>query len=247
MESAKPIIVGTASWSIPSFFQDQFPPGQMMLERYSRVFPGVEINSSFYNFHRPETFRKWSDLTPEHFQFSIKLHKDFTHQRELFFDHGRLREFIESVKYLGNKWKVLLVQLPPKLEFNQQQFCKLITTIRKKYRQTIVIEPRHESWNTREAQYVFRDNRLSLVVADPEKVTGNDFCETAGGLRYFRLHGSPELYRSSYHPYMLELLANFITEDKRPAWCIFDNTASGNAVINALTFQRYLQASSLQS
>ena len=48
-------MVGTAAWSIPAQHADGFPAEGSHLERYSRRFPAVEINSSFYRPHRPST------------------------------------------------------------------------------------------------------------------------------------------------------------------------------------------------
>ena len=42
-----PVMVGTAAWTIPAQHASGFPAGGSHLERYSRRFPAVEINSSF--------------------------------------------------------------------------------------------------------------------------------------------------------------------------------------------------------
>ena len=60
------------------------------------------------------------------------------------------------------------------------------------------------------------------------------------GLRYWRLHGSPRLYHSAYGPERVQAYARLLSasvEDGIPTWCIFDNTASGAAVSNALALQ----------
>ena len=56
------------------------------------------------------------------------------------------------------------------------------------------------------------------------------------GLRYWRLHGSPVIYRSAYGPAVLDALAaRFLAEAvERPVWCVFDNTADFHAVDDAL-------------
>ena len=59
----------------------------------------------------------------------------------------------------------------------------------------------------------------------------------SGGLVYYRLHGSPKVYHSSYDTAYLERLAEQLvrtTALETDAWCIFDNTAAGAATINAL-------------
>jgi uncharacterized protein YecE (DUF72 family) len=54
---------------------------------------------------------------------------------------------------------------------------------------------------------------------------------------YYRLHGSPRMYYSSYERAYLVNLAAHLDAARRQAdavWCIFDNTASGAAAANAL-------------
>ena len=54
------------------------------------------------------------------------------------------------------------------------------------------------------------------------------------GLAYYRLHGSPATYRSSYDDGRLEAYARRLAGGTAPAWCIFDNTASSAATSDAL-------------
>ena len=42
-----PVYVGTAGWSLPRDRQHRFPGTGSHLERYAKVFPAVEINSTF--------------------------------------------------------------------------------------------------------------------------------------------------------------------------------------------------------
>ena len=53
---------------------------------------------------------------------------------------------------------------------------------------------------------------------------------------YFRLHGSPRRYYSSYNSDVLKTLSSKLTRlaIKSRVWCIFDNTAMGFAIPNAL-------------
>ena len=42
------LFLGTAGWSVPTALAPLFPGGGTHLERYARVMPAVEIDSSFY-------------------------------------------------------------------------------------------------------------------------------------------------------------------------------------------------------
>ncbi|CUX68005.1 conserved hypothetical protein [Agrobacterium tumefaciens str. Kerr 14] len=47
-----------------------------------------------------------------------------------------------------------------------------------------------------------------------------------------RLHGKPKIYYSSYTDEEISAFSKLIAPD---GWCVFDNTASGAALENALT------------
>ena len=73
--------------------------------------------------------------------------------------------------------------------------------------------------------------------ADPARVP--EAAEPGGwrGMAYYRLHGSPRTYYSSYEDDYLDALASRLRQDVdagREVWCIFDNTAAGAAAQNAL-------------
>ena len=62
---------------------------------------------------------------------------------------------------------------------------------------------------------------------------------------YYRLHGSPRKYWSRYPPERLRRWASEISAlpANTDAWCIFDNTASGAAIENALEMMALLSPS----
>jgi uncharacterized protein YecE (DUF72 family) len=63
---------------------------------------------------------------------------------------------------------------------------------------------------------------------------------SAGAWRYWRLHGSPRRYFSAYPPDFLARLAPLLKGMAASAepWVIFDNTAAGHAIEDALALQR---------
>jgi len=67
------------------------------------------------------------------------------------------------------------------------------------------------------------------------------------GLAYYRLHGSPRVYYSSYEPGFLAALAERLKSLRAsgiPAWCIFDNTTLGAGTSNALALMDLANATS---
>jgi len=223
--------IGTAGWNIPADFRSSFPEEGSHLFRYSQILNAVEINSTFYNFHQPKTFERWASETPDDFQFSIKLHQSFTHDCDLRPKVREMKEFFSSVHHLGTKFKVLLLQFPGKMIFHEKNMNRFYELIRKNFEGHIVIEPRNETWVSKESRKLLKDYKISKVIADPERCPSP--FKTINGLVYYRLHGSPIIYRSSYSKAYLKRLKKEL-QGYKDAWCIFDNTTFGQATGNAL-------------
>lgn len=229
------IRIGTAGWSIPRQVADRFPAEGTSLERYATRFAATEINSSFHRPHRISTWERWRDSVPESFRFSVKLPKTITHERKLVECHEQLDEFMAQAGVLGEKLAVVLVQLPPKLAFDGRTAGTFFEGLRERCPAALACEPRHASWFMEEAEALLVEHRVCRVAADPA------LCEVGarpGGWRgfcYWRLHGSPRMYRSSYSDRIGDY-ARALGEEAtaRETWCIFDNTASSAAASDAL-------------
>lgn len=237
------IYVGTAGWSIPRAEQPSFPPGQSQLARYARALPAVEINSTFYRPHRGATFERWAASVPGTFRFSIKVPRTITHDQRLAGPAGLIKSFLAGLAPLGAKAACLLVQLPPSLAFDARVARTFFRGLRAGFDRGIVVEPRHESWIDARAERLLDDFQVARVAADPPRVERGGELGGWPGLAYFRLHGSPRTYYSSYGDHFLDTLAARLASLQRlriPAWCIFDNTALGAATGNALSLMERL-------
>lgn len=95
------VIIGCAGWSVPKSHAEHFPASGSHLERYTTRFSGVEINSSFYRPHRPQTYAKWAASVPEHFRFAVKVPKVITHEHRLIDVEEPLQKFLNEVAELG--------------------------------------------------------------------------------------------------------------------------------------------------
>ena len=105
-------------------------------------------------------------------------------------------------------------------------------------------EPRHPTWFGADADSLLARWKVARVAADPARVP--EAAEPGGwrDLAYYRLHGSPRIYYSSYDAAYLDALAARIESDlaaDRTVWCIFDNTAAGAAAGNALGLMERLE------
>ena len=235
--------VGCAGWALPPNVVEHFPREGSHLTRYAGRFHAVEINSSFYRPHRRGTYENWAASVPRTFRFAVKIPKLITHEQRLARSAKPLDKFIGEVTGLGAKLGCLLVQLPPSLDLKTRTATSFFSALRDRYSGMVVVEPRHKSWFSPAADKLLLAHRISRVAADPALVTAAAMPGGWAGIRYFRLHGSPRMYYSSYGAEYLDALAArlaVLAKSRSPVWCIFDNTAYGVATGNALDLMRRL-------
>jgi uncharacterized protein YecE (DUF72 family) len=229
------IRVGTAGWSLYRG-GDAVRGEGTQLERYSRILPCVEINSSFYRPHAAQTYAKWASMTPRSFRFAIKVPQSITHDQRLRRARRPLQAFLAQVEGLGTRLGPLLVQLPPSLEFERRAARTFFATLRELHDGAVVCEPRHADWFGDRAQGLLEAHQIGRVAADPAPWSGSATPGGWLGIVYFRLHGSPRRYWSVYERDVLVAQARALraTGPHTEAWCIFDNTAGGGALPNAV-------------
>jgi len=235
--------IGTAGWSLSKIHQADFPAGSSHLQRYAQRFSAVEINSSFYRPHKPETYTKWAALVPDDFRFSVKAPREITHQRKLVHIIEPLEAFLAQIRCLGDRLGAMLIQFPPSFGWDSATVGYFFEALRHRHLGNVVCEPRHASWFLPQADRMFSAFQIARVAAYPAPVKK---ATTPGGwlnLSYRRLHGSPRMYYSSYAEHDIERVAGEMRADMdhaRESWCIFDNTALGEATVNGLSLMERL-------
>lgn len=141
-----------------------------------------------------------------------------------------LSQFLDEVRGLNDKLGPLLIQLPPSLKFEQEIAANFFYFLRTQFDGVVVIEPRHISWTEQDARVLLAQYHLIQVNADPKivhKPSNQPF-------EYYRLHGSPKIYESSYNFNYLNQLATNLTNT---SWVIFNNTKFNAAIENAIALK----------
>lgn len=232
--------IGCAGSSIPRAAADSFPSEGSHLERYAAVLNALEINSSFYRPHKPAVYERWAASVPGDFRFAVKAPKAMTHERRLLDCAEPMRQFAEESAGLGDKLGCVLVQLPPSLQFDRAVAEAWFILARQHFGCMLACEARHPSWFEEAATATLTTAGVTRVIADPPKGQAGPHVATTAAT-YVRLHGSPRIYFSPYEDEFLDRAATSLAGrvgDGHDAWCIFDNTASGAAVPNALALTR---------
>src|SRR5687767_7177919 len=236
MSKTADVRIGTAGWSIPRASAFRFESAGTHLERYSRILRCAEINSSFHRPHAAATYSKWRDSTPRDFRFAVKAPRTITHELKLQDTRDAFVTFLAETDGLAQKRGPILVQLPPSLSFDASAVTRFLDVVRTVYDGVVVCEPRHATWFSPAVASLLDRYGVSRVAADPPPVPEASAPAGWPHLAYFRLHGSPRTYWSRYGENDIETLAMTIRRLATAAevWCVFDNTASGAAIENAL-------------
>jgi uncharacterized protein YecE (DUF72 family) len=221
----------------------------------------VEINSSFYQFLKPEVVRLWIkkvEANPR-FLFTAKLHQRFTHARML--DDAEIAAYKAGIAPLARAGKLgaVLMQFPWSFRFtaeNQDFFIRL----RRAFNDfPLVAEMRHDSWLAEEAIGTLLDYRVGFCNIDQPQYTRamppTEFLTS--GIGYIRLHGrNPNNALGSFdrayqdqtaarmrqHDYLypeaeLEDWSKRIAHVQRfsdRTFVVFNNDAGGKSFVNAL-------------
>lgn len=165
------------------------------LRHYSSIFDITEINSTFYQIPSQAMVQKWNSDTPDNFIFTAKLPKIITHENRLK-PGPYLDLFLNAIKPLGKKMKVLLIQLPPSLSFTESEdrLKKMFDHLPENYR--YALEGRHESWFSDEVYEFLKERNVTLAwnevdgVDNPAPVTSD--------LVYLRLIGDRSIDESQF-------------------------------------------------
>jgi uncharacterized protein YecE (DUF72 family) len=221
------IRIGISGWTYEPWRGVFYPKGLVQkreLEYASRQMNSIEINGTFYSLQTPESFRKWSDATPDDFIFAVKGSKYISHQKRLKDIRIPLANFFASgLLLLGKKLGPILWQFPPWEQFDYERFSDFLkllprtsaaaaklaaeNTIKlenkrwvgavEKTKLRYAFEPRHASFFTGEFADLLRKQNATLAFADTAGKWG--YAEDiTSDLIYIRLHGKDKLYESDY-------------------------------------------------
>ena len=235
--------VGCAGWGLPTAKADAFPGEGTHLARCARRFSCVEINSSFYRPHQRRTYERWAASVPAHFRFAVKFPKQVTHLARLHAPEEAIDAFAGQVEGLGDRLGPILVQLPPSLAFDEPVADAFFAALRRRFEDAIVCEPRHATWFSPALDAFWARHRVGRVGADPARVPPAAVPGGAGGVAYWRLHGSPTIYYDAYGEARLATWAEAMRAARArgdEVWAILDNTALGHAIDDAMTLERLL-------
>jgi len=163
--------IGLAGWGDHDELYGPGVPAGDRLRLYSRHFPVVEIDATFYAIPAHETCTKWAQQTPAHFQFVVKAYKGLTgHERNtvrtdqllhMLTPSGKqemepnidplaekMTLFLQSIEPLrmSGKLRAVLFQYPPWFDCTRDNVNILRKTKQMLGDLPVALEFRHSSW-----------------------------------------------------------------------------------------------------
>ncbi|HEY6293875.1 MAG TPA: DUF72 domain-containing protein [Terriglobia bacterium] len=248
--------IGPAGWSYPDWAGIVYPrprPRRFHEAEYlSHFFDAIEINTSFYQPLRLELVRSWINRVSGNprFQFTAKLWRRFTHDRDAGRDEERA--FKQGLKPLADAGRLgaLLLQFPWSFKWTREHREYLGALVMQFVEYPLVLEVRHSSWNCPEAFELLGDLGVGFCNID-QPIIGRSLAPTAeavGPVGYIRLHGrnrdqwfgASEPHERYNYLYSMDELEPWAERTRRVAeraqatFVITNNHFEGKAVANAL-------------
>ncbi|KAB2332889.1 DUF72 domain-containing protein [Bacillus mesophilum] len=178
------IIIGVTGWGD----HDQLYTGQIAardkLKEYSAHFPVVEVDSAFYAVQPVRNAKRWTEDTPDGFQFVVKAYQGMTgHERgKIPFESKEemFSAFKESLQpYIErNKLAMVLFQFPPWFDCQKKNVDYLRWCKAQMRDIPCALEFRHQSWfkehfREKTLQFIKDEDWIHTICDEPQAGEGS--------------------------------------------------------------------------
>ncbi|WEK38143.1 MAG: DUF72 domain-containing protein [Candidatus Pseudobacter hemicellulosilyticus] len=214
-------------------------PQRKWFEYYCKRFNSLEVNFTFYRFPQLAFLENWYAQSPADFKFAVKAPRLITHYRQ-FTDVRPLLEDFYGVLQEGLKEKLgpVLFQFPPKLAYSDSKLDEVCQQLDPAFLN--VVEFRDETWWRAEVYDKLALHNIMFCGMSHPKLPDEAIVNLPAA--YYRFHGTPILYKSEYTEAFIDQVVHSIrdTGTVQEGWLLFNNTARGAAIRNALYAQQQL-------
>jgi uncharacterized protein YecE (DUF72 family) len=167
------LYAGTSGFAYPSWKPDFYPPklpSKKFLEHYASRLNSTEINYTFRRLPSASTLESWVSATGSHFLFACKAHMRITHILKLKEAAEFTEVFFRAIDPLRSSRRLgpVLFQLPPGLKCDVSLLTEFLKSLPDDLR--YAFEFRHSSWLNDEVYRVLADRKVSLCLAESEKL-----------------------------------------------------------------------------
>lgn len=239
--------LGTCGWSYQEWVGLFYPNNRVAkLPFYAKVFDTVEVDSSFYRMPTKSMVRGWEKATGPAFQFSLKVPKTITHDKNLAGIDDEFEAFLDVIKPLqdADKLGCLLIQLGPAFTYdkveNLESFIEMLPDDVR-----FAVEFRHESWNRKDTWNLLKRFGVANTITDSPIEFLTEPVVTAEHA-YVRWHGRGKKIWFDYN-YSEDELSSWaekmkVITSKARTYAYFNNHYNSKAPTNALQFLQIVDA-----
>jgi uncharacterized protein YecE (DUF72 family) len=189
------VLIGTSGYSYADWVGPVYPEGtakQDFLAYYSREFPIVELNFSYYQQPAPRTLQRMVAGTPGGFLFALKAHRSMTHEigESWEADIAAFRSGVQPLQEAGRLAAVLL-QFPYSFAYAAESRTRLSVLCEKLDGLPLAVEFRKNEWMKDQVFHGLRERGVALVSVDEPDLPRlpSPTVETTGRFGYVRFHG----------------------------------------------------------
>ncbi|MEU2335733.1 DUF72 domain-containing protein [Streptomyces sp. NPDC006654] len=236
-----PLFIGTSGWQYKDWRDVLYPAGvpvRAWLEEYARHFTTVELNNAFYRLPSRENFESWRDRVPGDFVIAVKASRYLTHIKRLKDPREPVDRLMTHAAGLGDRLGPVLLQLPPTLKADPPLLDACLSCFPRGTR--VAVEPRHDSWWSRETREVLESRGAALCWADIRARPMSPLWRTTDWA-YVRFHQGRATPWPRYGRRSLETWVDRIATacpEKADVYAYFNNDPGGAAVRDAAVFGR---------
>lgn len=239
----KNYLIGCSGYYYSNWKNKFYPEGLKpsdWLTYYSTVFNSVELNGTFYKTPKLSDLKRYANVTEDDFKFSVKMSKYITHILKLNDCKQIITDFQDLIKEgLKDKLTNFLFQLPPSYHYTKENLDKILTNI--SHHPHNVVEFRHISWWNEEVKQEFKNSGLTFCNVDLPGLAS--YFISSSPVFYLRLHGNPELFKSSYSSEKLKEFHEKIPLNSLQTMVYFNNTYYEAGYKNAREFMNIAKVS----
>jgi uncharacterized protein YecE (DUF72 family) len=247
--------IGTSGYTYADWVGPFYPPGTstgQMFPFYTRRFPLVELNFTFYRPPTPEHFARLSRRAPPGFQFVVKLYQGFSHEH----DFTEAVPFLQAVDVFQREGRLLglLGQYPQRFHYDTAGLEQLDELAKRFEGYPLAIEFRHRSWHRPDVLEWLRERGLHVVSVDAPAIPAlypSGLVQTCR-LIYVRFHSrragswyesDKERYDYLYAPQEMQSWVDALAKKRESAdraLVLFNNCHRGQSAINAVQLRELL-------
>jgi uncharacterized protein YecE (DUF72 family) len=266
--SSARIRIGVAGWDYRDWRGTVYPAprprGFDPLRYLARYLDLIEINSTFYGPARAAVAEQWVARVEDApaFRFTAKLWRRFTHERTAAWTKQEVREARAAFDVLQRRERLdaVLIQFPWSFR-NDETNAEWLADVAAAFDAfPLVVEVRHESWNTPEFLQWLTERRIGFVNLDQPlfRRSIRPSAHVTAPVAYIRVHGrnySDWFRRNAGRDARYDYL--YDPDELRP-WAkraraaaaeaasesvdvVFNNHYRGQAVVNALQFRKLVE------